>query len=118
MSGCCWKTTWRSRTEGLGGGVTYQAANPLGASAGFFLASVSDAAGNEVGTVGQGSRAMVRVQSLKDRLKVVWGDEPGETCWVDYALDEKTTANANGFTHLKLRCEVAGAAEKAAQTLK
>ena len=54
-------------------------------------------------------RAMVRVQSLKDRLKVVWGDEPGETCWVDYALDEKTTANANGFTHLKLRCEVTGA---------
>ena len=81
-------------------------------------ASVTDSLGNEVGTVGQGSRAMVRVQSLKDRLKVVWGDEPGETCWVDYALDEKTTANANGFTHLKLRCEVAGVEGLAAQNSK
>ncbi len=116
MSGCCWKTTWRSRTEGLGGGVTYQAANPLGASAGFFLATVSDAAGNEVGTVGQGSRALVRVQTNKDRLKVVWGDKPDETCWLDYALDEKQTANASGFTHLKLRCEVTGGKEATAQT--
>jgi len=32
-------------------------------------------------------------------------------------LDEKTTANANGYTHLKLRCEVSGASAKAtAQT--
>jgi outer membrane usher protein len=67
---------------------------------------VSDAAGNEVGTVGQGSRALVRVQKPKDRLKVVWGDKPEETCWLDYALDEKQTANASGFTNLKLRCDV------------
>ncbi|NBY32953.1 MAG: hypothetical protein EBQ68_02525, partial [Betaproteobacteria bacterium] len=73
--------------------------------------------GNEVGTVGQGSRAMVRVQTLKDQLKVVWGDNPEETCLVEYALNETTKANANGFTHLKLRCEVASAAEKTAQTL-
>ena len=50
-----------------------------------------------------------RPSDAANRLKGVWGDEPGETCWVDYALDEKTTANANGFTHLKLRCEVTGA---------
>lgn len=78
-------------------------------------ATVSDAAGNEVGTVGQGSRALVRVQKNKDRLKVVWGDQPEETCLLDYALDEKQIANASGFTNLKLRCEVAGVAEKAAQ---
>ena len=78
-------------------------------------ATVSDAAGNEVGTVGQGGRAMVRVQTLKDQLKVVWGDEPGETCLVNFTLDETTKANANGFTHLKLRCEVAGAAETTAE---
>ena len=80
-------------------------------------ATVSDAAGNEVGTVGQGSRALVRVQTNKDRLKVVWGDKPEETCWLDYALDEKQTANASGFTNLKLRCEVTGGKEATAQTV-
>jgi len=78
-------------------------------------ATVSDVAGNEVGTVGQGSRALVRVQKNKDRLKVVWGDKSEETCLLDYALDEKQIANASGFTNLKLRCEVAGVTEKAAQ---
>ncbi len=77
-------------------------------------ATVTDSQGNEVGTVGQGSRALVRVQSNKDQLKVVWGDKPEETCWVAYALDEKQTANVSGFTNLKLTCEVAGGAEKTA----
>ena len=81
-------------------------------------ATVTDSLGNEVGTVGQGSRALVRVQTNKDRLKVVWGEKPDETCIVDYALNEKQTANASGFTNLKLRCEVAGAVEKTAQSLK
>ena len=80
-------------------------------------ATVTDSQGNEVGTVGQGSRAMVRVQTLKDRLKVVWGDKPEETCLVNFSLDETTKANANGFTLLKLRCEVAGGKEALAQTL-
>jgi len=78
-------------------------------------ATVTDSLGNEVGTVGQGSRALVRVQTNKDRLKVVWGDKPEETCLVNYALDEKQKANASGFTNLKLKCEVAGVAEKTAQ---
>ena len=68
--------------------------------------------GNEVGTVGQGSRALVRAQTHKDRLKVVWGDKPDETCKLDNALDEKQTANASGFINLKLTCEVADVAEK------
>jgi outer membrane usher protein len=78
-------------------------------------ATVTDSQGNEVGTVGQGSRALVRVQTNKDRLTVVWGDKPDETCSVAYALDEKQTANASGFTNLKLKCEVAGSAEKTAE---
>jgi outer membrane usher protein len=81
-------------------------------------ATVTDSQGNEVGTVGQGSRALVRVQTNKDRLKVVWGDKPDETCSVAYALDEKQTPNASGFTNLKLKCEVAGSAEKTAQSQK
>ena len=51
-------------------------------------------------------------------LTVVWGDKPDETCSVAYALDEKQTANASGFTNLKLKCEVAGGAEKTAQSQK
>jgi len=69
-------------------------------------ATVSDAAGNELGTVGQGSRALVRVQNSTGRLKVQWGDKPDETCLTDYALGEGQSTNASGFTHLKLRCEV------------
>jgi outer membrane usher protein len=67
-------------------------------------ASVSDTQGLELGTVGQSSRALVRVKKPKDRLKVVWGDKPNETCFVDYDVDEKSKANANGFTNLKLPC--------------
>jgi outer membrane usher protein len=81
-------------------------------------ATVTDSQGNEVGTVGQGSRALVRVQTNKDQLKVVWGDKPDETCKVDYALSDKQTANPSGFTNLKLKCEVAGSAEKTAQSQK
>jgi outer membrane usher protein FimD/PapC len=58
---------------------------------------------------------LVRVQTNKDRLKVVWGDKPEESCKVDFALDEKQTPNASGFTNLKLKCEVAGGAEKTAE---
>ena len=78
-------------------------------------ATVSDAAGNEVGTVGQGSRALVRVKQATGRLKVVWGDKPEETCLLAYALDEKQMANATGFTHLKLRCDMTAVPETSAQ---
>jgi hypothetical protein len=37
---------------------------------------------------------------------------------VNFSLDETTKANANGFTLLKLRCEVAGAEGLAAQNSK
>jgi outer membrane usher protein len=81
-------------------------------------ATVSDAQGNEVGTVGQGSRALVRVQKPKDRLKVQWGDKADESCWLDYALDAKQTANAAGYTLLKLRCDMNPMGEKSAQAEK
>ena len=94
--------------------IVLQASNGVRVSIG---ATVTDSLGNDVGTVGQGSRALVRVQKPKDRLKVVWGDKPEETCWLDYALDEKQTANTSGFTNLKLPCEVAGVKEATAQTV-
>jgi len=79
------------------------------------LGSTQQSSWAGVGTVGQGSRALVRVQTNKDRLKVVWGDKPEETCLVNYALDEKQKADASGFTNWKLKWEVAGVAEKTAQ---
>jgi outer membrane usher protein len=66
--------------------ITLQASNgkpiPIGAS-------VNDDQGLEMGTVGQGSRALVRVKKPKDRLTVVWGDKPEQSCFIEYALDEK-----------------------------
>lgn len=69
-------------------------------------ASISDSSGKDMGTVGQGNRGLIRVEKLKDRLKVVWGEKPEESCMASYALDEKTLANASGFINLKLPCEV------------
>ena len=68
-------------------------------------ATVTDSKGNEVGTVGQGGRALVRVQTSKDTLSVQWGDEAGETCQTTYQLDDKLVANVSGFISLKLRCD-------------
>jgi outer membrane usher protein len=80
-------------------------------------ATVFDSQGNEVGTVGQGSRAMVRVQSLKDRLKAVWGDKASENCSAEYDLNAKNVTSSNGYTLLKIRCEMAGEKEIASQTV-
>jgi outer membrane usher protein len=80
-------------------------------------ATVTNSQGIDVGTVGQGSRALVRVCAVKDELTAGSGWGPEESCKLVYTLDGIPTASANGFTHLKLRCEVASAAEKTAQTL-
>jgi outer membrane usher protein len=70
--------------------------------------SVSDEQGNDVGTVGQGSRVLVRVKKPTGRLKVVWGDKPEQTCLSDYSLGEGQNAGVSGFTLLKLNCQVEG----------
>jgi outer membrane usher protein len=67
-------------------------------------ASVNDAQGNEIGTVGQGSRVLLRVKKAKDRLNVVWGDKPNQSCFIEYALDDKKVTTTSGFTNLKLAC--------------
>jgi outer membrane usher protein FimD/PapC len=61
--------------------------------------------------VGQGSRALVRVKKPKDRLTVVWGDKPDQSCFIEYALDEKKVTTTSGFTNLKLACLVEIVAE-------
>jgi outer membrane usher protein len=78
-------------------------------------ATVTDSTGLEVGTVGQGSRALVRINKTKDQLSVTWGNAPDETCLVDFVLDAKNQANSNGYTNLKLPCAVGTAVDKTAQ---
>lgn len=78
-------------------------------------ATISDSEGKELGTVGQGNRGLIRVSKLKDRIKVVWGDKADETCFTNYAVDDKASTNASGFVHLKLRCELSLLSEKTAQ---
>lgn len=73
-------------------------------------ASVFDEADQTVGSVGQGSRALLRLTKDKGRLKVIWGDLPAQRCEFDYQLDAKTPANANGFINLKVQCDKNGPA--------
>lgn len=78
-------------------------------------ATVTDSTGLEVGTVGQGGRALVRINKTKDQLSVTWGNAPDEICLVDFVLDAKNQANSNGYTNLKLPCVVGTAVDKTAQ---
>jgi outer membrane usher protein len=78
-------------------------------------ATVTDSTGLEVGTVGQGGRALVRINKTKDQLSVTWGNAPDEKCLVDFVLDAKNQANSNGYTNLKLACVVGAAVDKTAQ---
>ena len=78
-------------------------------------ATVTDSTGLEVGTVGQGSRALVRINKTKDQLSVTWGNAPDEKCLVDFVLDAKNQANSKGYTNLKLACVVGAAVDKTAQ---
>jgi hypothetical protein len=66
-------------------------------------------------TVGQGSRALVRINKTKDQLSVTWGNAPDEKCLVDFVLDAKNQANSKGYTNLKLACVVGAAVDKTAQ---
>jgi len=70
-------------------------------------ASVLDAQDQEVGQVGQASKAVVRVKADAGRLTVVWGDKPEQRCTLDYQLGAKNVANASGMTPLALTCKQA-----------
>lgn len=69
--------------------------------------SVLDKFGNEIATLGQGNRALVRLQSDEGTLQLVWGDAPNMQCVTNYKLDKLphlTTKNASDFERLKLIC--------------
>ena len=66
-------------------------------------ASVMDKDGNELATLGQSNRALVRLQADQGVLKVVWGDGPKEQCEAAYKL-EKTKSGDREFSRVKLMC--------------
>jgi outer membrane usher protein FimD/PapC len=68
--------------------------------------------------VGQGSRALIRVQTRSGRFKVQWGDQPEESCYSVYSLNDDKSTNTSGLTHLKLRCEMNNATEKISEEAK
>ncbi len=70
-------------------------------------ASVLDEQDQEVGQVGQASKAVVRVKGDTGKLTVVWGDKPAQRCTLDYQLGSKDIANASGMTPLALTCKQA-----------
>ena len=70
-------------------------------------ASVLDEQDQEVGQVGQASKAVVRVKADAGKLTVVWGEKPEQRCTLDYQLGANTVANASGLTPLALTCKQA-----------
>jgi outer membrane usher protein len=66
-------------------------------------ASVFDQAGQELSSLGQGNRALVRLQADEGVLRVVWGDGAGMQCNAPYKLEKVKDANRE-FTRVKLRC--------------
>lgn len=72
--------------------------------------SLLDEAEQVVGTIGQGSRALMRLKKDRGRLKVIWGDLPAQRCEFEYVLNAQTPTNANGFINLKVKCTKNGTA--------
>jgi len=66
-------------------------------------ASVMDKDGNELATLGQSNRALVRLQADEGLLKVVWGDGPNDRCDAAYKLDKAKSGNRE-FSRVKLNC--------------
>ena len=66
-------------------------------------ASVMDKDGNELATLGQSNRALVRLQADAGVLKVVWGDGPSMQCDAAYKLEKAINGNRE-FSRVKLMC--------------
>lgn len=65
--------------------------------------SILTSEGLEIGTVGQGNRAFVRVPSDAAVLQIVWGDQAQQRCEAAYKLDKPGKA-ANELIRLKVMC--------------
>jgi outer membrane usher protein len=74
-------------------------------------AAVQDEDDQILGSVGQGSRALVRLRKDLGRLKVIWGDAPNERCEFNYNISAKTPVNKSGFITLRTACDKTGLAQ-------
>lgn len=57
-----------------------------------FAAGIFDEQGGNVGYVAQGSQSIVRVARNEGSLVVKWGEQPGQRCTLDYAVDANPKA--------------------------
>lgn len=70
-----------------------------------FAASALDAdSGEELGAVGQGSRLVLRSEKDRGRIRVQWGEGPGEQCLIDYVLPAPAAQPGNDSLLLDLPC--------------
>lgn len=70
-----------------------------------FGAEVSDAAGQNVGTVAQEGRVVLRgVRTDTGTLQVKWGDAAGEACSLSYTLPAAGKANKQRWTDAEAVC--------------
>jgi len=70
-----------------------------------FGASVVDEHGIEVGLVGQASRVLARGLQDSGQLTVKWGEQPGDSCRMDYELPVlEKGARSDSYQQMELRC--------------
>lgn len=69
-------------------------------------AQVKDAQGNFLTMVGQGGRLFIRASENKGELLISWGNKPGESCVLNYALPTDHNPTQNAYVKLKAICKV------------
>ncbi|TBR36907.1 MULTISPECIES: fimbria/pilus outer membrane usher protein [Dyella] len=75
-----------------------------------FGALVFDAEGNEVGVVGQGSRAFIRGAPEGAVLKVSWGQQAGESCRIRLPPSVSSLPADGAYRSWEARCELSESA--------
>lgn len=75
-----------------------------------FAAPVFDAAGHQVGLVGQASQLYVRSMPDQGRLQVQWGEQPSERCEIHYQLPPRKAAGAAYYQTIRQACTAMAAA--------
>lgn len=69
-----------------------------------FGAEVKDVNGVSVGFIAQGGQAMVRVNPRAGSLRVIWGEDVGESCGFDYTVPSDAVAKGE-FRQLEVICK-------------
>jgi outer membrane usher protein len=91
-------------TEGGGRAVLVRAKTADGQPLPFG-AEVTDAAGQDVGTVAQAGRIVIRgVKGDSGEFSVKWGDNRGQQCRLTYVLPKETGRKRNAWTSVDAVC--------------